>query len=254
MLIIAPIAMATLLLMTTQKKRRPTRLLDLYCCAGGAAMGYHLGGFDEIIGVDHIRKRNYPFKQIKADVPTFLKEKPMEWFRQFDLIHASPPCRKFSRTRHLVKAQGNKVRDVDHIALIQKFLKKTGVPYVIENVTESPLTGTTICGSSFGLKVRRHRIFESTFPIDELPCRHKEQGRPVGVYGSMGDQVKGIDKKHPERGVIFGGRTADTIEEAREAMGIDWMGWNNIREAVPPAYTQHIAECFWRSQSNRSCQ
>ena len=219
------------------------RLLDLYCCAGGAAMGYHWGGFDEVIGVDHVKKRNFPFEQIKADIPTFIKETPIEWFRQFDLIHASPPCQKFSRTKHLAVAQGRQASKVDHIEMIQTFLRKVGVPYVIENVMGSPLTGTVLCGSSFGLKVRRHRVFESTFPIKQLECRHKEQGRPVGVYGSMGDQIQGWDNV---RGTYRkGGKTAETIEEAREAMGIDWMGWSNLKEAVPPLYTQHIAECFF---------
>jgi len=238
-----------------KKRNKPLRLLDLYCCAGGAGVGYYRAGFDEVVGVDHIGKKQYPFKQIKADILKFIKETPIEWFRKFHLIHASPPCQKFTRCTHLAIAQGNKPSKVDHITPIRKFLKRVGVPFVIENVEGSPLKGTVLCGSSFGLGVQRHRLFESTFPISRPPCDHntkswpmgpKGRRRPIGVYGSMGDQVKGFDKKNPERGEIMGGVTAKDAPEAMNAMGIDWCNqWNNLKEAVPPKYTEHIAQCFF---------
>ena len=96
-----------------------------------------------------------------------------------------------------------------------------------------------LCGSMFGLAVRRHRLFESPLLLRPPgPCRHREQGRPVGVYHKMGDQVKGID--HTTGLTVYGGRTADTLEEGQAAMGIDWMTWPELRESIPPAYTEWI--------------
>jgi len=247
--------------------KRPLRLLDLFCCAGGAAVGYEKAGFDEIVGIDHIQKKEYPHTFIKADVIDFIQENPIGWFREFDMIHASPPCQFHSRTKHLAKAQGNLPSDVDLMPVIRHFLLHVGVPYVIENVVEAwPRSqrevNTVLCGSSFGLGVQRHRMFESSFPIASLLCDHnteswpigpKGRRKPIGVYGSMGDQVKGIDKKHPERGLITGGRTAKTMEEAQGAMGITHITqWNNLKEAIPPAYTEHIGKCFTKHLEARA--
>jgi DNA (cytosine-5)-methyltransferase 1 len=105
------------------------------------------------------------------------------------------------------------------------------VPYVIENVPGAPLINPVqFCGSSFGLKVRRHRLFESNHQLTGSVCNHKTQGKPVGIYGSMRDEI-------PK-----GGHTAKTIEEAREAMGIDWMIWGELVEAIPPVYTYTIGK------------
>jgi len=87
-----------------------------------------------------------------------------------------------------------------------------------------------MCGSSFGLKVRRHRLFESNYELKGSVCFHKQQGKPVGVYGSMRDEI-------PK-----GGHTAKTIEEARQAMGINWMLWSDLVEAIPPIYTYNIGQ------------
>jgi len=209
------------------------RILDLYCCAGGASMGYHRAaikaGYEvHIIGIDKIFKKDYPFIFMKADVLELFESMPLKWWRQFDLIHASPPCQGYSGCGHLTKAQGNKVSEELHIPQVRKFLKKVGVPYVIENVEQSGLIGATLCGSSFNLKVKRHRIFESNFEIESSVCEHKKQGRPVGVYGSLNDEIPS------------GGKTAETLEEGQEAMGIDWCGWANLKEAIPPAYTAYV--------------
>ena len=102
-------------------------------------------------------------------------------------------------------------------------------PYIIENVPGAPLINPiTICGSAFGLKVRRHRIFESNVALRGTQCDHKAQGRPIGVYGSLRDEIPG------------GGKTATSIEEAREAMGIDWLIWTELVEAIPPHYTEYL--------------
>ena len=214
-------------------------LLDLYCCGGGAAMGYHYSGFDRIIGVDIVRKNAYPFEFFKADIMELIRRAPREWWLQFELVHASPPCQTYSITRNLCKAQGKTVSVIDHVPDIQELFhgleRNRHFHYVIENVVGAPLRNPVmLCGSSFGLKVRRHRLFEASFPIPILPCRHKEQGRPVGVYGSLNDNIPS------------GGKTAETIQEAQEAMGIDWLGWSNLKEAIPPAYSQHIGEAYFR--------
>jgi DNA (cytosine-5)-methyltransferase 1 len=198
------------------------RVLDLFCGAGGAAMGYARAGFG-VVGVDIRPQPRYPFPFVQADAMT-LAVNPLE----FDLIHASPPCQLFSRAGKLREAQGGQPSTLDLLTPTRTMLQEIGVPYVIENVPGSPMDGVSICGSSFGLDVRRHRLFESALPLMALPCRHSAQGRPVGVYHVMGDEI-------PQ-----GGRTAKTLDEAQTAMGIDWMEWSELKEAVPPAYTEFI--------------
>jgi DNA (cytosine-5)-methyltransferase 1 len=203
------------------------KLLDLFCGAGGASMGYNRAGF-EVIGIDIVKKKTYPFTFIKADAMELLEDE--EFLAQFDVIHASPPCQVYSITANLTKAQGNKTSKPDLLAAVRDLLIKSGKPYVIENVPGAPMNGIVLCGSMFGLKVRRHRIFESNKLLKSLNCDHKTQGRPVGVYGSMNDEI-------PK-----GGRTAKTLEEGQKAMGIDWMGWNNLKESIPPSYTEFIGK------------
>jgi DNA (cytosine-5)-methyltransferase 1 len=202
------------------------KLLDLYCKAGGASKGYQLAGF-EVVGVDIKKQKRYPYEFIQADCLELMKD--TEFLKSFDVIAASPPCQTHSITQHLRNAQGRSTDKVDLIPQTRQALIASGKPYVIENVPGAPLIEPIqMCGSYFGLKVRRHRRFESNLPLVGSPCKHKEQGKPVGVYGSMRDEI-------PK-----GGHTAKTIEEAREAMGIDWMIWGELVEAIPPAYTHYI--------------
>ena len=203
------------------------RLLDLFCGGGGASMGYHLAGF-EIVGVDKSKRVGYPFKFIKSDALEILKD--AEFLSQFDVIHASPPCQLFTVAGNLMRAQGKESSKEDLIEPVREALIKWGGIYVIENVIGAPLDGIVLCGSSFGLKVRRHRRFESNVELTALPCNHKTQGRPVGVYGSMNDDI-------PK-----GGKTAKTIQEGQAAMGIDWLGWSSLKEAIPPIYTQFLGK------------
>ena len=204
------------------------KLLDLYCKAGGASKGYQLAGF-EVVGVDIKKQKRYPYEFIQADCLELMKD--MEFLKSFDVIAASPPCQTHSITQHLRNAQGRSTDKVDLIPQTRQALIASGKPYVIENVPGAPLIEPIqMCGSYFGLKVRRHRRFESNLPIVGSPCKHKEQGKPVGVYGSMRDEIPG------------GGHTAKTIEQAREAMGIDWMIWGELVEAIPPIYTQEIGK------------
>ena len=214
------------------------RLLDLFCGAGGAAMGYHRAGF-EVVGVDIKFQPNYPFRFIQVNA---LDALVLPGFDRFDAIHASPPCQKFSITANLARAQGKKASEVDLLTPIRPLLEATGLPYVIENVAGAPLRDPLVlCGSTFGLGVRRHRLFESNLPLFGAgPCRHKEQGRPIGIYYSIGDEI-------PK-----GGKTAISLEEGQAAMGIDWMTWNELKEAIPPVFTEHIGRQLIRAMGERA--
>lgn len=200
------------------------RLLDLFCGAGGASKGYALAGF-EVVGVDVKPGKRYPYEYWRRDV----MELTPEDLSQFDVIHSSPPCQLFSITRNLRNAQGKSSTKLDLIEPTRELIRQSGKPYVIENVPGAPLVNPIqLCGSSFGLLVRRHRLFESNIRLRGSQCDHKAQGRPVGVYGSLNDEIPN------------GGRTAKTIVEGKAAMGIDWMIWSELVEAIPPAYTEFL--------------
>ena len=187
-------------------------------------MGYSRAGF-KVTGIDIKHGKRYPFEYIRRDV---MELRP-EDLEPYDLIHASPPCQTFSATRHLRNAQNKTTSKKDYLAQIRSLLIVSGKPYIIENVKGAPLLDAVqLCGSAFGLKVRRHRLFESNMSIKGTDCHHKNTGRPVGIYGSMRDEIPG------------GGHTAKTMAQANEAMGIDWMIWGELVEAIPPAYTHYI--------------
>jgi DNA (cytosine-5)-methyltransferase 1 len=201
------------------------KLLDLFCGAGGASMGYADAGF-KVTGIDVKHGKRYPFTYIRGDVRDYLNP---EFLSQFDVIVASPPCQTFSSTKHLRNAQGKSTIKVNMIPEVRDALIASGKPYVIENVPGAPLIDAVqLCGSAFGLKVRRHRLFESNIGLTGSWCDHKHQGKPVGIYGSMRDEIPN------------GGHTAKTMEEANEAMGISHMIWGELVEAIPPAYTRYI--------------
>lgn len=204
------------------------KLLDLYCGVGGASVGYYQAGFT-VHGIDLKHGKRYPYTYTRANVLDVLKDN--SFIDQFDVIHASPPCQTHSITKHLRNAQGKSTSKIDLIPETREALIASGKPYIIENVPGSPLINPIqLCGSSFGLKVRRHRLFESNMPLIGSICDHKSQGRPIGVYGSLNDEIPN------------GGKTASTIDEARKAMGIDWAIWTELVEAIPPAFTKYLGE------------
>ena len=209
---------------STAQTSKP-KLLDLFCGAGGASMGYAEAGF-EVTGIDVKHGKRYPYTYIRGDVRDYLNP---EFLQQFDVIAASPPCQTFSATKHLRNAQGKSTSKVNMIPEVREALIASGKPYVIENVPNAPLINPIqLCGSGFGLKVRRHRLFESNVPLVGNHCDHKTQGKPVGIYGSMRDEIPN------------GGHTAKTMAEANEAMGIAHMIWGELVESIPPAYTRYI--------------
>lgn len=201
------------------------RLLDLFCGAGGAAMGYHRAGF-EVVGVDNVPQRHFPFEFHLADAMTF----PLDGF---DAIHASPPCKGF--TVAYVRGQygpgaGRKRTYPDLLTPTRDRLLAAGVPFVIENVPGAPMRADVVlCGTMFGLKVRRHRLFETNWEIRSTPppCDHSYQVFSVFGHGA-GNNKWG---KRPDAG---------TAAEWREAMGIDWMPRDVLSQAIPPAYTEWL--------------
>lgn len=142
------------------------RILDLFCGAGGASMGYHRAFSDaEILGVDITPQPNYPFSFVRANAVTYSPT-------GFDLIHASPPCQHFTMYRNNVRDIKDRYEDL--VAPTRFMLETSGIPYVIENVPGAPLHNpVTLCGSMFGLDVRRHRLFETNWPIEVPACDHK---------------------------------------------------------------------------------
>lgn len=215
------------------------RLLDLFCCAGGAAMGYHEAGF-EVIGVDIAPQPNYPFQFIQADALTI----PRFWLAAFDFIHASPPCQAYSPLGALSPWKDYP----DLLSATREMLINSGVPHVIENVMTAPLIkerSIVLCGSMFGLRTYRHRRFENDMDL-KAPEHPKHtvltatkqrkarwaEGWNVSVTGDVGTYV------------------------GPEAMGIDWMTGNELCEAVPPSYTKFIGRQLmgkllsWRAEAD----
>lgn len=211
--------------------RRKPRLLDLFCCAGGAGAGYSKAGFD-VVGVDLKPQPRYPFTFIQADA---LDLDP-EFIASFDAIHASPPCQSYS---DLAKRNGNADAWPRLIEPVRAMLRKSGLPYIIENVEGAPLLNPVVlCGTMFtGLRVIRHRLFEASFPIltpphGRHPICHTFDKRK-GQYGKT-DEMRDF--------VSVNGGGNCSVAAARSAMQIDWMTKNELNEAIPPAYTRLIGE------------
>lgn len=215
---------------TTTAERKP-RLLDLFCCAGGAGVGYRRAGF-EVVGVDLKPQPRYPFKFIQADA---LRLDP-EFLASFDAIHASPPCQSYS---DLAKRNGNADAWPRLVEPVREMLIGTGLPYIIENVDGAPLLNPVVlCGTMFtGLRVLRHRLFETNFlvlvpPHGRHPIVHTFDKRK-GQFGKTNEMLDFVS--------VTGGGNC-TVAAASDAMGIDWMTKNELNEAIPPVYTQHIGE------------
>lgn len=207
------------------------RLLDLFCGAGGASVGYARAGFD-VVGVDLSPQPNYPFEFQQGDALTF----PLEGF---DAIHASPPCQRYTAAAQI---HNSAARHPDLIGPVRGRLIASIVPWVIENVERSPLIDPIkLCGSMFGLGVRRHRLFESNVPLEAPVCgdhslwhasvfgnRCVGRQRLTGAQSGSGTRTQTWDKFE------------DELATASAAMGVDWMTLKEISESIPPAYTEYI--------------
>lgn len=211
------------------------KLLDLFCCAGGAGMGYSRAGFD-VIGVDISHQPHYPFRFIQADAIKVLEllldgrvlEINGEGFTldDFAAAHASPPCQAFTNAQ---KIQGNAHPDL--IEPTRELLSATGLPWVIENVPGAPLIDPVeLCGSMFELGTYRHRLFETSWYLDdEWHPEHVARTTKMGRKPVAGEFMHIVGH--------FSG-----VAEARAAMDIDWMTRDELREAIPPAYTEYVGK------------
>jgi len=205
------------------------RLLDLFCCEGGAAMGYQRAGFD-VVGVDITPQRRYPFPMIVADAL-----RPPVRLEDFDAIHASPPCQRYSTATN---ATGDPDDWPDLVEPVRQMLEDSGRPYVIENVAGAPLRpDLTLCGSMFGARYRRHRVFElGRWTIWGAPtCRHADQRRGGPIVDVTGNA--GGPNQTPRPGFPIKYHDAD---HARHVMGMPWASRHGCVEAIPPAYTAFI--------------
>lgn len=209
-------------------------LLDLFCGAGGAAMGYYEAGF-EVVGIDIKHQRNYPFRFIEGDVLD------LGLWPAFDAVHASPPCTEFT------KAKRGRVGHTGWMENGSNLLRQTSIvlsalaaPHVIENVTDAPMPFNTwrgrLCGSMFGLDVRRHRWFTSNHDLGRTPkCDHASQ---APRFRSLNTQRRHV--LSPVVTVTGHINYDGELELRRRAMGIDWMTNPELVQAIPPAYTRWL--------------
>jgi DNA (cytosine-5)-methyltransferase 1 len=192
------------------------RMLDSFCHAGGAAKGYHDAGF-EVTGVDIEPMPHYPYEFIQADALDVLADSA--FLAQFDAIHASPPCQTFAR---VTAWRGDRDDHPDLLTPTLTLLAGVSQPWIVENVPEAaPLLRAdyTLCGTHFELPVRRHRIFQAgnwTPPFELLtPCQCYRNPRLL-PFMHKGERAYA------------------------DAMGCTWMTKEEGRQAIPPAYTEHI--------------
>jgi DNA (cytosine-5)-methyltransferase 1 len=198
------------------------RLLDLFCGAGGAAMGYFEAGF-EVVGVDIRSQPHYPFEFHQADALKY----PLDGY---DAVHASPPCQAYSiATRNW----GTTSTHPDLLGSVRERLQQQPAPWVIENVPGAPMRADyKLCGCMFGLRsIRRQRLFETSWAGFAMAHGHdhSEPSFPIVGHGLP-----------PWSRRQFG--REPTPDEKRMAMGIDWMTTWELAEAIPPAYTRFVGE------------
>jgi DNA (cytosine-5)-methyltransferase 1 len=213
-----------------ETEMRP-RLLDLFCGAGGAAMGYHQAGFD-VVGVDIKPQPHYPFEFEWADAFEFLDV--YDGRMKFDAIHASPPCQRYSVTRNFT---GKGDTHPDLVGPTRMRLQQAGLPWVIENVPGAPLRADyVLCGCMFnlrtgsGMRLERERWFETSWQGFAMVLGHDHSEPAITVAGH---DVPSHQRKFG-RGV--------TLAERKAAMGIAWMSRDELGQAIPPAYTRLIGE------------
>jgi DNA (cytosine-5)-methyltransferase 1 len=210
------------------------RILDLFCGAGGSSRGYADAGFD-VVGVDSEPQPNYPHTFQQADALEVLSDRA--FLETFDAIHAGPVCKGYS-TVGATARRHHGAEHPDQIPAVRTALWGLRKPYVIENVIGAPLLqAVQLCGSSFGLDLRRHRLFESNVQLVVPPCKHDWQT----------PRFRSLDSRMVRRGQLASvigvhGNTQYAGEFALrcKAMGIDWMTNAELSQAIPPVYTEYI--------------
>lgn len=220
-------------------------LLDLFCGAGGCAVGYHRAGFD-VVGVDIKPQPRYPFTFIQDDAVRFLETLLIgawagngnrAWLvGDFAAIHASPPCQRYSVGRH-IHASGQ--RHPDLVDRVRDLMVEADIPWVIENVMGAPLrTSAMLCGLMFGLRVLRHRLFECSHVL--FVPRH-----PKHPKGNLTNSCQGYSTGETGFVCVAGHNFVRTA--GAEAMGIDWMKTREeLSQAIPPTYTEFIGRQLLR--------
>lgn len=206
-------------------------VLDTFCKAGGAGQGYADAGFT-VVGVDIEPQPHYPFEFHQGDAVEFIRAHG----REFDLVHGSPPCQRYTKG---AGQAGSRDRHPDLVAPTREAMRTTGRPYVIENVEEARrdlVNPVMLCGDGLGIGVFRHRLFETSFPVGQPDHpRHSGRvgdGRFVTVTGHTGGSSS-------RDGWING-----TVTDWRRAMGTPWMTAAEMAQAIPPAYTEWIGRSF----------
>ena len=197
------------------------KLLDTYCCQGGASAGYIAAGFD-VVGVDFEPQPRYPYPFEQADAVQYIRDHGHE----FDAIHASPPCQRYSKAQRIQNRE-----HPDLISATREACLEVGVPFVIENVEDARgelINPAMLCGEFFGLRTYRHRLFETSFHV-EIPLHFEHVERTV----KMGRTVNPGDFYHAVGN--FSG-----VDYIRGDMGVPWMNRDGIRECIPPVYSEFI--------------
>lgn len=212
------------------------RVLDLFCGAGGSAMGLHRAWPDaEIVGVDIKPQPNYPFRFVQMDIVLGSSRYLLADSRDF--IWASPPCQFATAYK---RRPGHVASSPNLIPYIRERLAAVGVPYVIENIVGARnelRDPVLLCGSMFGLDVRRHRLFECSFPVTPPPCNHKAQT----------PRFAPATNRTNLRSTVEVGVWRIPLEVQQKAMGIDWMNRDELSQAIPPAYSEFIARALTAS-------
>jgi DNA (cytosine-5)-methyltransferase 1 len=208
------------------------QVLDLFCGAGGAAMGLHQAWPNaEIVGVDIEPQPHYPFTFVQDDALSFDID-------GYDFIWASPPCQAYSSVSGRAR-NGQRRKYPDLVAPIRERLSSADTPWVMENVPGSPLARVILlCGSMFGLDLRRHRHFESSYLMLAPSCMHHLQA----------PRFRSLDHRRSRQQAVIGVHGHLNYRGERElrqqAMGIDWMDDHELTQAIPPAYSRYIAQQF----------
>ncbi len=228
-------------------------LLDLFAGAGGAAAGYNRAGFD-VVGVDIKPQPRYPFEFVQAEALTTLRHlmgggrirvlplddaAPVYSLADFDAIHASPPCQRYTVGAAIHDSAGD---HPDLVAECRRLLEATGRPWVIENVPNAPLRRPLVlCGLMFGLKVIRHRLFESSFLMMQPEHRRHLKDLSTGTLtAKRGGTGNGYSTG--AHGLVCVAGNNFVREAGAAAMGIDWMTRKELAQAIPPAYTEFVGK------------
>jgi DNA (cytosine-5)-methyltransferase 1 len=182
-------------------------------------MGYSRAGFD-VVGVDIAPQKNYPFEFVQADAMTW----PLDGF---DAIHASPPCQLWSIA---AKYRGTARTHLNLLTPTRLRLEASGVPWVMENVPGAPLRADfLLCGCMFDLPgLRRERWFETSWRGFSMNLAHDHREPVITVAG------------HGPPSWVRSEARPVTVADWHKAMDIDWMNRDELAQAIPPAYTEHI--------------